>query len=298
MTWVLVDDGFDEDPDQLALSDRAFRVWVCLWTLCARLGTDELTPEQVHGLLRKLGKNRKTFEELLQKSSCKVTESSTILVLGLRTNFRGSSTERMRKWRARQVQNAENVTSRDAVTRPSHDVTAAGHVTSQKASPRARDPIPEPVVPPPEKNLLATLVDLSPAPPYGGTVTDLAISTSSANGRGGEYEVFLAALNEATGRRFRGDAASRRLYAKVRHEGRTEEDLLAAARGVAKSAHHMGLNDNGTPYNAPANILRSRVLDQLISLGNGEIGLVRRLNKEEQREAEISDWARQGDDET
>jgi hypothetical protein len=292
MTWVLVDDGFDENAVQLALSDRAFRVWVCLWTLCARLGTDELSPEQVQSLLRRLGKNRKTFDELLQKSLCKVTEKPTILVLGFRTSFRGSSAERMRKWRARQVQNAGNVTSRDAVTRPSRDRHEKDPVTRHVTSPRARDPIPEPVVPPPMKDLLATLANLSSASPYGGTVTDL----NSANGLGAEYETFLAALNEATGRRFRGDAASRKLYAKVRHEGRTEDDLLAAARGVAKSAHHMGLNDNGTPYNAPANILRSRILDQLISLGTGEIGLVRRMSKDEQREAEISDWARQGDD--
>jgi hypothetical protein len=57
----------------------------------------------------------------------------------------------------------------------------------------------------------------------------------------------------------------------------------------------MGLNDNGTPYNAPANVLRSRVLDQLIGLGSGEIGIVRKLTADERREAEIDEWARRSE---
>jgi hypothetical protein len=86
-----------------------------------------------------------------------------------------------------------------------------------------------------------------------------------------DYEAFVAELNRAVGRRFRGDAESRQLYARARKNGRSAEDLLAAARGVALSPHHMGQNDAGLPYNAPANVLRSRMLDTLIGLGRGEI---------------------------
>lgn len=86
-----------------------------------------------------------------------------------------------------------------------------------------------------------------------------------------EYQAFVAELNEATGRHFQGDDESRRKYAQVRHAGRSADDLLAAARGVVKSPHHMGQNDAGVPYNAPINVLRSKMLDQLIGLGRGEI---------------------------
>ncbi len=86
-----------------------------------------------------------------------------------------------------------------------------------------------------------------------------------------DYAAFLAELNRATGRAFRGDAESRKLYVRRRKDGRSADDLLAAARGVALSPHHMGQNDSGVPYNAPVNVLRSRMLDTLIALGRGEI---------------------------
>jgi hypothetical protein len=99
--------------------------------------------------------------------------------------------------------------------------------------------------------------------PSGLTVLETSLSA--------DYEAFVAELNRAVGRRFRGDAESRRLYARARKNGRSADDLLAAARGVALSPHHMGQNDAGLPYNAPANVLRSRMLDTLIGLGRGEI---------------------------
>lgn len=295
MTWVLLDDGFDEDARQLALSDRAVRLWVCMLAFCYRNRTNRLTPLQLTAMLRKLGKNRKTFEELLQKLICKVDESGEILVDGIHTKFPGSSTERVRKWRARQVQKAQDVTFRNASRNASRDVTPPPDETRYVTSPRARDPIPVTKSllaslgenPPPFGVSLASLAKHQTAPPLGGDGYISVIESPFAR----DYDAFLAVLNEAVGRRFRGDGTSRKLYAKQRHDGRSTEDLLAAARGVAKSAHHMGLNDNGTPYNSPSSVLRSRVLDQLISLGNGEIGLVRRPSKDEQREAELDDWA-------
>ena len=161
---------------------------------------------------------------------------------------------------------------------------------NSSVTPLARDgyPVPEPVpvVTSPQNSSETSSAELQ-AP---------SCALTSLNGTfADEFDHFVAELNHATGRRFRGDAASRKLYARVRHEGRSVADLLAAARGVAKSAHHMGLNDNGIPYNAPANILRSKVLDQLISLGNDEIGIVRRLTADERREAEIDEWARRSE---
>ncbi|HEX8864330.1 MAG TPA: hypothetical protein VF821_01620, partial [Lentzea sp.] len=106
------------------------------------------------------------------------------------------------------------------------------------------------------------------------------------------YERFLATLNEATGRNFRGDVESRKLFVKRLADGRTVEDLCNAARGVARSSHHMGLNESGIPYNAPANVLRSKVLDQLIDLGKGEIGFTRKATRDEQAQHDAQEWAR------
>lgn len=107
-----------------------------------------------------------------------------------------------------------------------------------------------------------------------------------------DYAGFVAVLGQAVGRRFRGDAVSRKLYAQRRQDGRSADDLLAAARGVALSAHHMGLNDNGTPYNGPASVLRSKMLDTLIGLGNGEVGLMRQETADERRDREWAEMER------
>jgi hypothetical protein len=110
-----------------------------------------------------------------------------------------------------------------------------------------------------------------------------------------DFAAFVAELNTATGRRFVGDAKARKLYRQRVNEGRTADELLAAARGVACSPHHMGQNDGGIPYNAPANVLRSRVLDQLIALGTGEIGVTKRDTPGERREDDIDRWAAGGE---
>ena len=100
------------------------------------------------------------------------------------------------------------------------------------------------------------------------------------------YEAFLAAVRRSTGRSFRGDALSRALYADRRRDGRSDADLEAAGRGVALSAHHMGLNKLKVPLNDPKHILESAMLDTLIGLGKGEIGVTREETGDERRDRE------------
>ena len=85
------------------------------------------------------------------------------------------------------------------------------------------------------------------------------------------YRAFIEALNQATGRSFKGDDGSRERYAARRKQGYSEDDLLAAGRGAGISPFHRGENDKGMPYQDPITILRSKVLDTLIALGKGEI---------------------------
>jgi hypothetical protein len=100
------------------------------------------------------------------------------------------------------------------------------------------------------------------------------------------YGQFLATLNAATGRSFRGDAVSRDLYLERRRDGRSAAELEAAARGVAMSKHHMGLNKLQVPLNDPKHVLDSGMLDTLIGLGLGEIGVTRVETPEERRDRE------------
>jgi hypothetical protein len=106
-----------------------------------------------------------------------------------------------------------------------------------------------------------------------------------------EYESFLAALNSATGRNFRGDAVSRGLYADRRRDGRSAADLEAAARGVVLSPHHMGRNDLQVPLNDPKHVLKSEMLDGLIGLGTGEIGASRVETADERFDREWGEMA-------
>lgn len=100
------------------------------------------------------------------------------------------------------------------------------------------------------------------------------------------YEAFLAALRLSTRRSFRGDAISRGLYAGRRHEGYSADDLEAAARGAPLSAHHAGLNKLQVPLTDPTHVLKSSMLDALIGLGRGEIGVTRAETVEERRTRE------------
>jgi hypothetical protein len=109
------------------------------------------------------------------------------------------------------------------------------------------------------------------------------------------YGQFLATLNAATGRSFRGDAVSRGLYLERRRDGRTAAELEAAARGVAMSKHHMGLNKLQVPLNDPKHVLDSGMLDTLIGLGQGDIGLVQEATADEARRARLKAWAAQID---
>jgi hypothetical protein len=114
--------------------------------------------------------------------------------------------------------------------------------------------------------------DKSPETPPPG-----AASVTTTNGRASSdvaagYEAFLAELNDACGRHFRGDRGSRDRYRQlVVREHRTHEELQAAARGASLSPFHRGENAQGMPYQDPVTVLRSNMLDTLIALGSGEI---------------------------
>lgn len=121
-----------------------------------------------------------------------------------------------------------------------------------------------------EVGSFASLKNPPPDPPPNGSLAE-------------GYEAFLATLSSATSRRFRGDAVSRGLYADRRREGRSADDLEAAARGAPLSAHHAGLNKLQVPLTDPKHVLGSGMLDALIGLGRGEIGVTRAETAEERR---------------
>lgn len=303
MSWIRMDDGFDENPKQLALSDAAFRVWVCSWAFCARQPSKTMTALQADTLLRKLNKPPKLIRELLLRKAWEEIDGG-YEVHDLSDYLSKSSAERVRQHRARKRDETDG--NADVTVTPRN--TLPPDVTGRNA-PRARGgapgpvpvPVPVPVPLPPVGEEASDFVpsSLTDSPQGGGVTAQLVntaligapVLTTIQGAQDQAYERFLAELNAATGRQFRGTAESRRLFRRCIQQGRTVDDLLAAARGVALSKHHMGLNDSSIPYNAPTNVLRSKVLDQLISLGRGEIGVMREETALERQQRETHEWA-------
>jgi hypothetical protein len=263
------------------MSDAAFRVYVCSMSWCAQVPepTGYLTSAQARALVAGLGKRPAVITELVRLNAWEEAEGG-YLIHDYDDYLEKGSRDRVREFRARK--RTGNVTGNADVTPNPASVTPS--VTPGNAShARAPDgyPVPEPV--PVESS--PTSNSPPPLPPSGaGNVT--VLDGEFLDG----YEAFLVALNSATGRHFRGDAISRQSYASRRREGRTAAELEAAARGVPKSAHHMGLNKLQVPLNDPKHVLDSGMLDALIGLGQGEIGITRAMTPEESRELEMREW--------
>ncbi len=113
-----------------------------------------------------------------------------------------------------------------------------------------------------------------PLPPHGGAgdvSKELAQVVRLPSDRmAEEYREWIAELNQATGRSFRGDSKSLKGYRVLRKEY-SRDDLAALARGVGLSRFHRGENDRGVPYQDPITVLRSKQLQTLIDLGRGAI---------------------------
>jgi hypothetical protein len=265
------------------MSDAAFRVYVCSMSYCAQVPepTGYLTTAQARALVAGLGKRPAVISELVRLNAWEQVDGG-YLIHDYEEYLERGSRDRVRAFRARK--RAGNVTGNGAETPPAAtetpDVTD-GNVT---VTPLARDgyPVPEPVPVPSTTGLRPSVHPPTPLPAVAVVQGDFAEG----------YECFLAELCSSTGRSFRGDAISRGLYADRRREGRSAADLEAAARGVVLSAHHMGVNKLQVPLNDPKHVLDSAMLDTLIGLGNGEIGITRAETAEERRDREWEEAGR------
>jgi hypothetical protein len=295
--WIRMDDGFDENPKQLRLSDAAFRVWVTSWSYTARLPRSAervMTAEQARGHVRKLGKPFVKVTRELVNANAWESVPGGYHVHDIEEYLGRTSADRMADMRARRSSEEGGNPSparNEGVTTPATAASPTRHeARHDRVTPRAgaRLGIPSPS-PLPERDTPLSGTDVPDIPPGESPG---AVTLATVEGRfGAEYDAFVVELNRTTGRHFRGDAESRKKYAVIRRKGRSVEDLLAAARGVATSKHHMGINSSDMPYNAPINILRSKVLDQLIARGRGEIGIVRQATREEEQQAAVQAWA-------
>jgi hypothetical protein len=288
MSWARVNDSLYRDPKQLRMSDAAFRIHVCALSFCVQdpNPTGYLTIEQARALAGALGKRPAVIRELVDIDAWEEREGG----YGIRDflqQVQPGSRDRMRRLRARQRHGDEDVTSQVTGRNRHRDGDSRS-----AAPPPLFPPHTPPYIPPPDLSPSQGLKSLTapqgaPALVVVGSETDQPVTSGYPSG----YGEFISALNRATGRRFRGDGESARLFRRRLREGRLVEELVSAARGVGLSKHHMGLNEGGIPYNGPSNVLRSKVLDQLIALGRGEIGVVRQETAQERQRRELEEWA-------
>jgi hypothetical protein len=189
--------------------------------------------------------------------------------------------KRQREYRARQSV-TNHVTNPNSDASPDEPTSDGNMVADSDAS-----PVPRARQEQEQKAIAVAVADPPTVPPRG-----------QRNGRFADGELerdlsrFLTVLSEATGRPRRGGDPSTRvrgLYFE-RRQDYSADDLVAAARGVPLSKHHMGHNKLQVPLNDAAHVLGSEMLDALIGLGRGEIGAVQPMTNGEVREAELDAW--------
>lgn len=264
MAWVKVSDDIHLNEKILSVSVDARWLYICLnaHSRNQSLG-GHLPPGVVKSLVGSQGVKAKAVSELVTAGLLEA-DGPDFEIHDYDDYNPPTSNERVKKHRRKEREEAK---SNEDVTLPKRPETTESPVTETPRNASRRRalgfPVPEPV-----PKVSNETYD-PPTPQPGGEADSATRPESPPNG----YEAFLAELNLATGRHFQGDQESRRLYRRQIQSGRTADDLAAAARGVGQSAHHMGQNESGMPYNAPVNVLRSKVFDQLIAAGRGEISL-------------------------
>lgn len=107
----------------------------------------------------------------------------------------------------------------------------------------------------------------SGSPGQGDHRGEAGLARSHSNG----YAAFIDELNQATGRHFKGDRNSETRYRVLLRDGYDPTDLVLAARGAGISPFHRGENAEGTPFQDPITVLRSRALQTLIDYGKGAL---------------------------
>jgi hypothetical protein len=102
MPWFRGDDQLDENPKQLAMSDAAFRVWVCSWAYCARNSPEAgfISTSQAGALLRKLRKQPKVVGELVGLRAWEQVDGG-YLIHDWDEYVPKTSRDRTRRWRER-----------------------------------------------------------------------------------------------------------------------------------------------------------------------------------------------------
>jgi hypothetical protein len=102
MPWFRGDDQLDENPKQLAMSDAAFRVWVCSWAYCARNCPEAgfISTSQAGALLRKLRKQPKVVGELVGLRAWEQVDGG-YLIHDWDEYVPKTSRDRTRRWRER-----------------------------------------------------------------------------------------------------------------------------------------------------------------------------------------------------
>jgi hypothetical protein len=287
MTWVKLDDHFDENDKQLRASDAAVRVWVCSMAWCARQKEPVgfMTKAQATMFVRGLGKKAAVIGELLDLNAWEEVGDG-YLVHDFDVYLPKSSTARVRAWRAAKRAgqtpdpeptdpNSRGALSNADVTRyngvAQHDVTRAETESATRGNAdatagnsrewaRSRGGTPVSRIPytqsPPTS-------DSPPPPPQpgGGESGDMLA----------DYRAWLVGLSQATSIEWREQQASRDEYRLRRAEGLSRDDLADAARGVALDKWFMGRNAEGVPHCNPTTVLKSPKLQTFIALARGQI---------------------------
>lgn len=140
MTWVKLDDHFDENDKQLRASDAAVRVWVCSMAWCARQKEPVgfMTTAQAIRFVRGLGKKPAVIDELVSLNAWEVVEDG-YLVHDFDVYLPKSSTDRVRAWRAakRGTPNPEPTSPPPNGTASNADVTRYTSVAQREVTPAA-----------------------------------------------------------------------------------------------------------------------------------------------------------------
>jgi hypothetical protein len=161
VSWVRLDDRFDENPKQLRMSNAGFRLYVCALSFCARHRdvTGFMTYEQANGLRRAIRQGPKTIGELVALNAWEQVDGG-YLIHDYEDYIEKGSRERTRLWRARVRESTEmeskqtisfrsNSKSSQPVENSSGSYTGDGFGDVTE-TPLARDgyPVPVPVLPP------------------------------------------------------------------------------------------------------------------------------------------------------
>lgn len=228
---------------------------------------DQLTLMEGRGMIQRYEASGRPIIQLLNWTSHQKVDHPKASTLPAPPSSNPPTPSRRRATRRESSRSVETppVATRDDATVPEESRDDANALESSRAFDPSRAPADR--IGPDPTGRDRTGEESPPTPPPGGRRAVALLTGEYAD----DYAAFLAELSRSVGRPCSPDSRSRLAYLERRQEGLSADDLLAAARGVALSPHHMGQNDKGLPMNGPVTVLNSSMLDVLTGLGRGDI---------------------------